>query len=441
MKKLSALILLCALSAAVALVVFQGPRSAEAQTAPSPGAPSAPATKAPVKRTLPPVPPKANADAAVQQVLQAVRERFPRIPAIAAVVVRDGRIIGEGVVGVRKAKDPTPATMKDLFHLGTCTKAVTATLIGVLIDEGKLRWDSTILEVLGRETPEIHPGLASVTVDQLLHHRAGLLPRGPKEVWERAQRARGSDVEQRTAYVNDMLALEPAKAPGEYQYSNAGYTVLGRMAEVAAGAPFEQLMQDKVLKPLGITTAVFGQPGDPSKVEQPWPHSSGNPIFRDNPACLNASARLCMTMEDWARFANFHLGHQPTPPLLKPATFEALHAVPDTLQPDQMGYACGWFRPLRPWADGRALHHVGGNALTYCAIWLLPQDDMGVLVATNEGTFVAGDATDLVAGSLLYSFRGVEPKPLDSARPREKDWPGADDRDRKRKQAEAAQTP
>ena len=410
-----------------------------AQT-PPPAAPAAPAAAAPDTRPpIPPIPDRARADAAIKEVLETALKRYPRIPSLAAVVVRDGKIIGEGVAGVRKAKDPTPVTMKDLFHLGTCTKAVTATLIGVLIDEGTLRWDSTIIEVLGRDSPEINPTLANVTVDQLLHHRGGFLPRGPREVWEKAQRAKGTPVEQRTAYVNDMLAQAPAKTPGDYQYSNVGYAVLGRMAEVAAGKPFEELMQEKVLKPLGITTAVFGQPGDPKKVDQPWPHSSGNAVFRDNPACLNSTARLCMSMEDWARFANFHLGHQPTPPLLKPATFEALHSVPETLPADQMGYACGWFRPLRPWAGGRALHHVGGNALTYCAIWLLPKDDLGVLVATNEGTMVAGEVTDLVSGSLLYAFRGIEPRPLDSARPREKDWPGSEDR--KKKQATSAPAP
>lgn len=434
MKRLNALRGPALLPLALAIAVFRGPEPAQAQS--QPAAPSPQAT-----RPLPPMPARENADAAVRQVLEEARKRFPLVPAVAAVVVRDGRIIAEGVAGVRKAKDPTPATMKDLFHLGTCTKAVTATLVGVLIDEGSLRWDSTILEVLGRDVPDIHPMLAGVTVDQLLHHRGGFLPRGPKEVWEKAQRAKGSASEQRNAYTDDMLSLKPAKTPGEYQYSVAGYAVLGRMAEVAAGKPFEQLVQEKVLKPLAITTGTFGQPGDPKKVEQPWPHSSGVPVFRDNPACLDASARLCMSMEDWARFANFHLGHQPTPPLLKPATFDALHAVPDSLAADQMGYACGWFRPLRPWANGRALHHVGGNALTYCAIWLFPQDDMGVLVATNEGTFVAGEAADLVMGSLLNAFRGVEPRPLDSARPREKDWPGAEERERKRKQSESAKSP
>lgn len=451
MKQPVALITLAAACSAIALMVFHGPGPARAQTvppappptnpAPQGPAPTPSAPKATAPQPLPPVPPRANADAAIRQVLDVARSRFPRVPTMAAVVVRDGRIIGQAVSGVRKAGDPTPATERDLFHLGTCTKAITATLIGVLIDEGTLRWDSTIMEVLGRDVPEIHASLASVTVDQLLHHRGGFLPRGPKEVWEKAQRAKGSDAEQRAAYVNDMLALQPAKTPGEYQYSNVGYAVLGRMAEVAAGVPFEDLMQQKVLKPLGITTAVFGQPGDPRVVDQPWPHSSGKPIFRDNPACLNPSARLAMSMEDWAKFAIFHLGHQPTPPLLKPATFDALHTVPESLPADQMGYACGWFRPLRPWSNGRALHHVGGNALTYCAIWLFPRDDMGVLVATNEGTSIAGDATDLVSGSLLLAFRGVEPRPLDSARPREKDWPGIEDRERRRKQAETSQTP
>lgn len=416
------------LAAAALLAAALGtPRVPAQGTAPAP-TPAPPLTPPPAdtpRRPLPPVPERALCDTVAKEILEDARRRFPAVPAFAAVVVRDGRIVAEAVTGVRKAKDPTPVTTKDLFHLGTCTKALTATLIGVMIDEGSLRWDSTVLEVLGREVETIDSALAGVTVDQLLHHRSGMQGRGPLRVWDKAQRAKGTAVEQRTAYVSDMLALPPGEPPGEYEYSNAGYAVLARMAEVVAGKPYEDLMQEKVLKPLGITTAVFGQPGDGVSVQQPWPHLNGTPVFRDNPVCLNSAARLCMSMEDWARFANLHLGHQPTPPLLKPATLEALQAVPLTLAPDRMGYACGWFRPLRPWAEGRLLHHVGGNAITYCAIWLLPKQDMGVMVAVNEGSPVAGDATDYVVGSMLNAFGAIQPVPLDSARPREQQWPAA----------------
>jgi D-alanyl-D-alanine carboxypeptidase len=399
------------------------PASTPAGIPPAPP-PTAAATATSASRSPSTAVPATAGDAVVAEILTQVMERT-KVPALSAIVVQDGQVVGQATVGVRKKGDPAPAERGDLFHLGTCTKAITATLIGELVEEGKLRWDSTILEVLGPEVPEIHPALMGVTVDQLLHHRGGLLPRGPAAVWQAAQFAKGSDVEQRNAYVEAMLAMEPAKKPGEYQYSNVGYAVLGKMAEVAAGQPYEDLVRSKVLVPLGITTAVFGPAGSKDAVSAPWPHLNGTPTWGDNPACLNSSARISMSLEDWARFANLHLGHQPTPPLLSPETMAILHTVAGSPRDDQMGYACGWFRPLRPWAKGRALHHTGGNLLTFASIWLLPERDLGVLVATNEGAPVAGEATDMATASLLTQFLGEPAVPLDSARPREKNWPTA----------------
>jgi CubicO group peptidase (beta-lactamase class C family) len=386
--------------------------------------PAAPPATATASRSIAPAASSTAGDGVVAEILTQVVDRT-KVPALSAIVIQGGMVVGHATVGVRKKGDATAAERGDAFHLGTCTKAITATLIGELVEEGKLGWDTTILEVLGPEVPEIHPALMGVTVDQLLHHRGGFLPRGPAAVWQAAQFAKGSDVEQRDAYVEAMLAMEPAKKPGEYQYSNVGYAVLGKMAEVAAGRPFEDLVRTRIFVPLGITTAVFGPAGSKDDISAPWPHLNGTPTWGDNPACLNSSARISMSLEDWAKFANLHLGHQPTPPLLTPETLAILHTVAGSLRDDQMGYACGWFRPLRPWAKGRSLHHTGGNLLTFASIWLLPDRDLGVLVATNEGSPVAGEATDMATASLLTQFLGQPAVPLDSARPREKNWPTA----------------
>jgi len=429
-RKITLMSMIAVALAGVATLALVTQRDA-ASTPATPATPtSAAATPRPETTATPAPPPAFTAapdragDAAVSEILTQVLNRT-KVPALAAIVIRGGKVVGQATVGVRKKGDPTPAERGDVFHLGTCTKAITATLIGELVEEGTLRWDSTILEVLGPEVPEIHPALMGVTVDQLLHHRGGFLPRGPAVVWQAAQFAKGSDVEQRNAYVEAMLAMEPAKTPGAYQYSNVGYAVLGKMAEVTAGQPYEDLVRAKVLEPLGITTAVFGPAGSKDSISAPWPHLNGAPTWGDNPACLNSTARISMSLEDWAKFANLHLGHQPTPPLLAPETLAILHTVAGSLRDDQMGYACGWFRPLRPWAKGRALHHTGGNLLTFASIWLLPKEDFGVLVATNEGSPVAGTATDMATASLIERFLGTRAEPLDSARPREKNWPTA----------------
>lgn len=414
-------------AAAAGLLVFLGWASsnrapvapaAPGQTVPT-STPSKPVQAQEPASTTParPIASDVGADAQIRAILDSA-VKSAKLPAMSAAVIRNGRVIGSAAVGVRKMKDATSVLADDPFHLGNCTKAFTGVLIGELVDAGSLRWDSTIAEVLGREIGSIHPDLAGVTVDQLLRHRSGLLARGPSEVWIAAQRAKGPATDQRRAYVEAMISKAPGKPVGQYQYSNAGYAVLGFMAETIAGKPYEDLLQERVLKPLGITTAGFGQAGDPKAVSAPWPHLDGGPSFTDNPVCVAPGMTLHMSIGDWAKFANFELGHQPTPPLLKPETFKHLQELAGQVKDDEMGYACGWFRPLRAWAGGRALHHVGSNTVNFSEIWLAPAKDFGVVVACNEGNPDAADACEAVCTALIQRFLGVDPGPLESARDR-----------------------
>jgi CubicO group peptidase (beta-lactamase class C family) len=89
-----------------------------------------------------------------------------------AIVDRDGVVDG-AAGGVRRVGDPTPATFDDRFHLGSNTKAMTATVAAMLVDDGRLAWDSTIESVFGDDM-EIHPDFASVTLEDLLSHTAGI---------------------------------------------------------------------------------------------------------------------------------------------------------------------------------------------------------------------------------------------------------------------------
>ena len=84
--------------------------------------------------------------ATTTQTLETIRKKYD-FPALAVVVVKDGKICDRAAVGVRKLGDPTPVTINDQFHIGSCTKSMTATLAAMFIEENKLRWDTTIAEV------------------------------------------------------------------------------------------------------------------------------------------------------------------------------------------------------------------------------------------------------------------------------------------------------
>src|SRR5688572_27585103 len=111
-----------------------------------------------------------NVDAILQAILGRGGERF----GMAAAVLRGERIIAQGVAGVRKRGTAERITIADRFHLGSCTKAMTATLVAMLVEEGKLNWTTTLSELFADTVKPMHPAWEKVTLRQVLAHRAGL---------------------------------------------------------------------------------------------------------------------------------------------------------------------------------------------------------------------------------------------------------------------------
>src|SRR6266481_2871157 len=111
-----------------------------------------------------------NVDAILQSILGRRNERFGMV----AAVLRGERIIAQGVAGVRKRGTAERITLNDRFHLGSCTKAMTATLVAMLVEEGKLNWTTTLGELFADTVKPMHPAWEKVTLRQVLAHRASL---------------------------------------------------------------------------------------------------------------------------------------------------------------------------------------------------------------------------------------------------------------------------
>jgi CubicO group peptidase (beta-lactamase class C family) len=109
----------------------------------------------------------ARSEDSLDTVLAKVRAQYA-LPALAAAVVKNGNLVAAGAVGSRVAGRDMPVTTDDRFHLGSDTKAMTATLAAMMIEEGKLRWNSTIGDVLGSDLKNLKPKFAAIT---LAHER------------------------------------------------------------------------------------------------------------------------------------------------------------------------------------------------------------------------------------------------------------------------------
>lgn len=125
----------------------------------------------------------ARATTADSALVAAMQDRS--VPAIAVLVIRDGRIAEQAVRGVRASDAPDSATLADVWHLGSDAKPMTATLIARLVERGVLAWDTPLTKLLPELAAAMRPEYGSVTLVNLLSHTAGLPSEYAGRTWIR----------------------------------------------------------------------------------------------------------------------------------------------------------------------------------------------------------------------------------------------------------------
>ncbi len=307
-------------------------------------------------------------------------------PALAAAIVTRDGIEWSGVRGVRRFGSDDRAAIDDVWHLGSCTKAMTAALYGRLVDQGKAEWQLTIPQLFPQL--KVHRGWHAATVASLLMHRAGMsdTPWLTDEWVRTAQRDRSDLRKQRLDLVAQVVAEPPAHGPGTLEYCNLDYIVVGTAIEEITGGRWENVMRRELFAPLGIRSGGFGA----ARGMVPWPHRAVDdqplPINpdrddSDNPAIVGPAGTAHMSLQDYARFVRMFL--KAGSGIVSKETMDML-VTP--FGADQVDYALGWVIVRdRPWAKGIMLGHEGTNTLNhaYCAI--APAIGKAVIAFSNDG--------------------------------------------------------
>src|SRR5690349_19565902 len=109
----------------------------------------------------------------LEQTLRSVREK-DHLPAVAALIQIDGKIAAEAALGERALGRPEPVTINDRWHIGSDTKAFTATMIARLVEQGLMHFEDTLADSFPAFADKIDPAYRGITVTQLLSHTAGL---------------------------------------------------------------------------------------------------------------------------------------------------------------------------------------------------------------------------------------------------------------------------
>ena len=326
------------------------------------------------------------------------------LPALAVAIVDGGQILYSKVAGIRKRGDATLVAGDDAFHIGSNTKGMTALVAGTVVDEGLLKWDSTVGDVLGGTVAVGAYG--AVTLSQLLSHSSGM-PEYPTAV-ELAIDAETKPVEdQRHEAAATALGLSPASAAGtQFLYAGGNYVVAGLMLENVTTKSWETLLTERLFVPLGMPHAGFGLPGTPGRVDAPWGHEPDpvDPGTTDIAPGFGPAGTVHASLGDLINYVQVYLngGFGPNGRIVSDATLAEIET------PRLEHYGLGWLTG-RSDAGVKRMVHNGSNRRFYSLMVLFPERRAAMVMLTNDGTDPSWARVDQVAAYFAAHF-GLPPK-------------------------------
>lgn len=366
----------------------------------------------------------AQAQTSLDAMLKPYLARY-ELPAIAAAVVKNGKIITAGAAGTRRMGAGIPVTIHDRFHLGSDTKAMTSLLAAMLVEEGNLRWNTAMAEVFPELAENMDPGFRKITLEQLLSHTSGI-PSDNEEiirVFEDALTKDGNLDNLRYFVVSQWCRRPLVSEPGtKFAYSNLGYTIAGSVIERVAGKTWDELITERIFIPLKLRTAGLGQQASLGRTDAPLGHYiiDGKAVAMlagpngDVPPIIGPAGIAHMSILDFATWAGWHAAEGKRKPyLVRPETLRRLHApviaisekkdaAPGT--PSGGKYAFGWAEIAVDWASYPLLYHGGSNEMNLAHIWIDTRRDLAIVITTNIGGPKANTALLELARALYIQF-------------------------------------
>jgi CubicO group peptidase (beta-lactamase class C family) len=313
-----------------------------------------------------------------------------KVPGLAIAVVKNDSVILVKGYGVRELGKPDAVDAGTRFAIGSTTKAMTAAAIGMLVDEGKLRWDDPVTKLLPDFRLSDPWVTRELTVRDLLTHRAGL---GNADLlWAGAEYPH-AEVVRRIRTLPMAYSMRSG-----WVYQNIMYAVAGDVVQAASGMPWQQFVRTRIFAPLGMTAteptlaAVTGQPNVAS------PHGDIADTLRvieNRPVDpVESAGSVWSSVGDMAKWMRFVLdsGRVGGKRLLSERTFREL-LTPQTiadpaiyptfalLRTHFVTYGLGWF--LHDYGGQAVAMHTGSIDGMSALIGLIPDKRVGIYVLAN----------------------------------------------------------
>jgi beta-lactamase class C len=312
------------------------------------------------------------------------------VPAIATVVVKDGKVLSQHAYGVTTYGSGDAVSTKTVFRLASLSKAFAATLAGVLVEQGWLRWDDKVQDLVPAFVLKDERAAGRLTIEELLSHRVGLPRNAEDPLLERD--------EPYPMLVYRLRDVPMSCGVGEcYGYQNVAFALISDVTFAATGDFFSHQVERRLFHPLGMNTATYGRAALESSAQWARPHVRGFrgawravPV-RETYYHVPPAAGVNASIEDMTPWLLAHLGHRTD--VLSKSLVDQLHG-PRVVTPGEGGtspwrrervrraqYALGW--RVYDYMGERLVFHAGAVQGYRGMVGLLPDYDFGVAMLWN----------------------------------------------------------
>ncbi|EED12078.1 D-aminoacylase, putative [Talaromyces stipitatus ATCC 10500] len=363
--------------------------------------------------------------------------RIAGTPGLSLGVLHHGQVVYQANVGFRNVEAELPTDNDTVYMIASLAKPLTAAMVGILVDEGKLDWTTQLQDVV----PEFHrqDAAMNITVTDLLSHRTGLP--SYDALWLLTDNKILLDRADAISILNYVPAAMPLRT--EFVYNNMAYEALSQIIEKASGTDYASFLRDRILEPLGMSQTFHPHPPmDDANVAVPYTAlRNATPFQIPQPLCdrnilLGPSGGIRSSVRDMlllykafidaarAEFGRFATTTVPQNPLkrMKYLWRGMISLSVPTLR--EYSYASGWFRAQLPappplvYDDGPGINPLIGEGLpsrlallhggffagftSWAAVF--PETDSAVVVLSNS--MPLADTTRLVGQLLIEELFG-----------------------------------
>ncbi len=315
------------------------------------------------------------------------------VPGLALAVIANGEVVHARGYGVRDISTGAPVDEHTLFAVGSTSKAFTSAALGLLVDEGRVRWDDRVIDHIPWFAMYDPYATRELTLRDLLTHRSGLA-RGDA-VWSRWPHDRHE-------IIRRIRFLEPTRSfRGAWQYQNLMFLTAGEVVRVASGQTWDDFVDERIFTPLGMDRSVTSVTELDRFDNVATPHvaidGAATPVAHKNIDNVGPAGSIYSSVSQMARWVGLHLagGVQAGQRLFSDSVMAEMHRPQMLIQADAPenslhprdapmnfnAYGLAWW--VLDYRGRKVVDHGGGIDGMRAHVAFMPEEGLGMVALSN----------------------------------------------------------